>query len=218
MEVWVEIGVAKHRGAVLEDAISVVQYRRLCFDCCKMGKFNCYVPGCTNNWRNSPNIKFHTLPSDPKIRRSYEKIVRNENLKLNSQNTIICGEHFPSGEGMCRTQLPSIFFWTVTPQKRRVIEKHELPLKTKKIRKSLNPCELGSKDVVAEESDNLNGDIMPLTENTVDVNVVACSTTKDQACQTEDTTDVKDLKDIIATLKERGIEEEHSRNELKAQI
>ena len=83
---------------------------------------------------------------------------------------------------MCRTQLPSIFSWTVTPQKRRVIEKHELPSKTKKIRKSLNPCELGSKDVVAEESDNLNGDIMPLTENTVDVNnVVASSTAKDQA-------------------------------------
>ena len=68
---------------------------------------------------------------------------------------------------LAETQLPSIFSWTVTPQKRRVIEKHELPLKTKKIRKSLNPCELGSKDVVAEESDNLNGDIVPLTASRV---------------------------------------------------
>ena len=33
----------------------------------KMGKFNFCVPGCTNNWRNSPGLKFHTIPSDIKI-------------------------------------------------------------------------------------------------------------------------------------------------------
>ena len=45
--------------------------------------------------------KFHTLPSDAKVRRLYEKLIRNENLKLNAQHTRICGDHFPDGERMC---------------------------------------------------------------------------------------------------------------------
>ena len=64
---------------------------------CKMGKFSCCVPGCTNNWRNSPEKKFHTLPSDAKVRHLYEKLIRNKNLKLNAQHNRICGDHFPDG-------------------------------------------------------------------------------------------------------------------------
>ena len=95
---WVKLGVAKRHGAVLGDAICLnsslpcvlVDVVR-----CKMGKFSCCVPGCTNNWRNSPEKKFHSLPSDAKVRRLYEKLIRNENLKLNAQHTRICGDHFP---------------------------------------------------------------------------------------------------------------------------
>ena len=128
----------------------------LCFCGSKMGIFSCCVPGCTNNWRNSPGKKFHTLPSDAKVRRLYEKLIRNENLKVDAQHTRICGDHFPDGERMCRTQLPAIFPWTAAPQKRRVIEKHEVPLAstTKKIRKGLNACELRSEDVFDEEIEN----------------------------------------------------------------
>ena len=76
---WVKLGVAKRHGAVLGDAICLnsslpcvlVDVVR-----CKMGKFSCCVPGCTNNWRNSPEKKFHTLPSDAKVRRLYEKLIR----------------------------------------------------------------------------------------------------------------------------------------------
>ena len=121
---------------------------------CKMGKFSCCVPGCTNNWRNSPEKKFHTLPSDAKVRRLYQKLIRNENSKLNAQHTRICGDHFPDGERMCRTQLPSLFPWTATPKERRVIEKHEVPSTTKKIWTGLEACELHSEDVFAEEIEN----------------------------------------------------------------
>ena len=127
----------------------------LCYRC-KMGKFSCCVPGCTNNWRNSPEKKFHTLPSDAKVRRLYEKLIRNENLKLNAQHIRICGDHFPDGERMCRTQLPSIFPWTAIPEKRRVIEKHEVPSTTKKTGKGFEACELRSEDVFAEESKTMS--------------------------------------------------------------
>ena len=181
---WVKLGVAKRRGAVLGDTIclnsslpcvlvDVVRF--------KMGKFSCCVPGCTNNWRISPEKKFHTLPSDAKVRRSYEKLIRNENLKLNAQHTRICGDHFPDGERMCRTQLPLIFPWTATPKKQRVIEKHEVPSTTKEIRKELEACELRSEDVFAEEiENNVSDNEVPVSE---DIDFVVCI---DQACQTED--------------------------------
>lgn len=160
-----------------------------------MGKVSCCVPGCTNNWRNSPKKKFHTLPSDTKVRRLYEKLIRNENLKLNAQHTRICGDHFPDGERMCRTQLPSIFPWTATPEKRRVIEKHEVPSTTKKIRKGLEACELRSEDVFAEEiENNVSDNEVPVSEN---IDFVVCI---DQACQTEDFRDLEDLKAKIETL------------------
>ncbi|XP_068758304.1 uncharacterized protein [Montipora capricornis] len=160
-----------------------------------MGKFSCCVPGCTNNWRNSPEKKFHTLASDAKVRRLYEKLKRTMNLKLNAQHTRICGDHFHDGERMCRTQLPSIFPWTATPEKRRVIEKHEVPSTTKKIRKGLEACKLRSEDVFAEEiENNVSDNEVPVSE---DIGFVVCI---DQACQTEDFRDLEDLKAKIETL------------------
>ena len=66
------------------------------------------------------------------------------------------GDHFPDGERMCRTQLPSIFPWTATPEKRRVIEKHEVPSTTKQIRKGLDACELRSEDGLLKKSKTMS--------------------------------------------------------------
>ena len=68
-------------------------------------------------------MKFHTLPSDLKVLGMYEELIRNANLKKDSSSTRICGAHFPQGDGMSRTQLPSIFPWTSVPQERRKIER-----------------------------------------------------------------------------------------------
>ena len=82
---WVKLGVAKRHGAVLGDAIclnSLLSCVLVDVVRCKMGKFSCCVRGCRNNWRNSPEKKFHPLSSDAKVRCLYEKLIRNENLKL----------------------------------------------------------------------------------------------------------------------------------------
>ena len=97
-----------------------------------MIKASCCVPRCTNNWRNSPNMKFHTLPSDPKVLGMYEKLIRNANLKKDSSSTRICGAHFPQGERMSRTQLPSIFPWTSVPKERRKIERVQVQVQVKR--------------------------------------------------------------------------------------
>ena len=97
-----------------------------------MGKYNCCVPNCSNNWRNSPDLKYHTLPKDGRVRKEYVRLIRNTNLKESSINTRICGAHFSKGERMSRTELPSIFPWSESPRKRRLIVKHDLNLKAKK--------------------------------------------------------------------------------------
>ena len=83
-----------------------------------MGKRNCCVPTCVNSWGNSPGVKYHSLPKDKAVLKEYKRI---------------SGNHFPGGEQMSHTQLPSIFPWTKTPSKvRHEIVKHDLPSKRKK--------------------------------------------------------------------------------------
>ena len=76
-----------------------------------MVKYNCCVPNCSNSWRNSPGLKFHTIPKDKEVRKEYKRLIRNVNLKEDSTRTRICGAHFPKGERMSRNQLPTIFPW-----------------------------------------------------------------------------------------------------------
>ncbi|XP_031551689.1 THAP domain-containing protein 11-like, partial [Actinia tenebrosa] len=95
-----------------------------------MGKYNCCVPNCTNNWRNSPGLKFHALPGDPKVPREYKRLIRNDNLRVSSTSTKNCCKHFPGGERCSRTQLPSIFTWSKAIHKRREIVKNEVPKKS----------------------------------------------------------------------------------------
>ncbi|KAL9977585.1 hypothetical protein ACROYT_G015005, partial [Oculina patagonica] len=97
-----------------------------------MGKRNCCVPNCANSWRNSPEVKYHCLPKDKTLLKEYKRLIRNDNLKEFSANTRICGNHFPGGERMSRTQLPSIFPWKTPSKSRREIFKYELPAKRKK--------------------------------------------------------------------------------------
>ena len=68
-------------------------------------------------------MKFHSLPSDLKVLGISGKLIRNANLKKDSSSTQICGAHFPQGERMSITQVPSIFPWTSVPQERRKIER-----------------------------------------------------------------------------------------------
>ena len=100
-----------------------------------MGKWNCCVPGCTNSWRNSPSLPFHRIPVDVDLRAKYDRLVRNDNLKLSSSSTRICGAHFPGNQRAFREQLPSIFPWTKDVVPQRVIVKHDLPLHEQKRRK-----------------------------------------------------------------------------------
>ena len=50
----------------------------------------CWVPLCTNNFRNSPGLAFHRIPKTRHIHREYVRLFRNADLKLNSDSTGIC--------------------------------------------------------------------------------------------------------------------------------
>ena len=51
---------------------------------------SCWVPLCTNNFRNSPGLAFYRIPKTTHIQREYVRLFRNADLKLNSDSTGIC--------------------------------------------------------------------------------------------------------------------------------
>ena len=61
-----------HHGVVLGDAVvcQVLAFETRNAIYITMGKFSCCVPGRTNNWRNSPNMKFHTSPTELKVKKT----------------------------------------------------------------------------------------------------------------------------------------------------
>ena len=68
---------------------------------------NCCVPGCTINYRTKHGLSHYRIPKDKKLRRQYKIQIRNATLKLDADNTRICGDHFEGGHKRSRLHLPS---------------------------------------------------------------------------------------------------------------
>ncbi|XP_015757044.1 PREDICTED: uncharacterized protein LOC107336483 [Acropora digitifera] len=103
---------------------------------------NCCVPGCTNNFRNNPGIKYYRISKDEKVRRRCEILIRNATLKVKSDNTRICEQHFEGGIKKSRYDLPSIFPWSKPASTRRVLKRfpsEEVKKSSKKSRRTLRP-------------------------------------------------------------------------------
>ena len=85
---------------------------------------NCCVPGCFNNFRNSSGLQFYRISKEAPLRNEYKRLLRNETLKLNSDNTRICPAHFEAeGRKRNRNQLPSIFPWSKPTVERRKLKR-----------------------------------------------------------------------------------------------
>lgn len=80
-----------------------------------------------------------------------------------TDNTKICGKHFPEGERVCRTQLPTIFPWSKPVKRRREFIKYELPSKSKKINDNSSTTLLTNQ--VALCTDKTNDDLDINREN-----------------------------------------------------
>ena len=55
-----------------------------------MGHASCWVPLCTNNFRNSPGLAVYRIPKARCIVSECVRLLRNVNLKLNADSTRIC--------------------------------------------------------------------------------------------------------------------------------
>ena len=96
---------------------------------------NCCVPGCFNNFRNSTGLQYYRIPKDSRLRTEYVRLIRNKTLKLNSDNTRICSEHFEGGRKMNSDNLHSIFPWTKAKESRRQLIRKE-PLQRQNLQQS----------------------------------------------------------------------------------
>jgi len=81
--------------------------------------YSCCVPGCKNNFRNAPTLQYYRIPKDPDTRKTYNVLLRNKTLKLDSESTRVCSVHYEGGQKLSRTHLPSIFPWTKEKAKRQ---------------------------------------------------------------------------------------------------
>ena len=71
-----------------------------------MPKTNCCVPHCHATSKRHK----HVLPRDETLRKRWMVLIRNDNLRVNSKGTSVCGVHFRGG---LRTEenTPTIFPW-----------------------------------------------------------------------------------------------------------
>lgn len=86
---------------------------------------SCCVPLCTNNFRNSFGLTVYRIPKDESIRREYVRLLRNDNLKIESDSTRVCSAHWTGGTKLSRTHLPSIFPWSKREKERRILSRTE---------------------------------------------------------------------------------------------
>ena len=73
-----------------------------------LGHATCCVPLCPNNSKNSHGLAFYRILKARRIRREYVRLLRKDNLNLNSDSTRIFSTHWDGGEKSSRTHLPSI--------------------------------------------------------------------------------------------------------------
>ena len=88
---------------------------------------NCCVPGCLNNFRKGSGLQSYRIPKDMHLRKQYGHLIRNKTLKLESENTRICSQHFEGGQKLHPQHLLSIFPWTKSKEKRRELKRLEVP-------------------------------------------------------------------------------------------
>ena len=70
-------------------------------------------------------MTFYRIPKKESIRRDYVRLLRNDNLKLESDSTRVCSAHWTGGKKLSRDHLPSIFPWSKKKTERRVLYRTE---------------------------------------------------------------------------------------------
>ncbi|XP_028517626.1 uncharacterized protein LOC110248722 [Exaiptasia diaphana] len=160
-----------------------------------MPKYNCCVPGCTNSHRNKASgFKFYCLPTDSELRKKYDVLIRNDNLKVTSTHTRICCEHWEGGQKLSRTHLPSIFPWTESKQPRRVIAKASQETIENHKRKRKNSTNISDMS-----------DAMEIKDPEPEATQLDCSTQTDLPCFCNAEIEVKRLKDEKNELQEETL-------------
>ena len=84
----------------------------------------CNLLLCPNNFKNSHGLAFYRILKARRIRREYIRLLRNDNLNLNSDSTRTCSSHW-GGEKSGRTHLPSLFPWSKKKHERRILYRSE---------------------------------------------------------------------------------------------
>ena len=77
-----------------------------------MPKTNCCVPHCHATSKRHKHLSWHVLPRDETLRKRWIVLIRNDNLRVSSKGTSVCGLHFRGGRRTYDENTPTIFPWT----------------------------------------------------------------------------------------------------------
>ena len=141
------------------------------------------------------------MPKDKATLKEYRRLIRNDALRESCANTRIWGDHFPGGERMSRTQLPSIFPWSTPSKQRGEIVKQPLtrPLHNKR-KTAKATCSSSSSDTLDTNND---------THNESCNNVCGVSKTSPSQLNAED--EIQRLKTEIEKIRREQTEKEEIR-------
>jgi len=163
---------------------------------------NCCVPGCTNSFRNAPNLQYHRIPKDPGLRKTYKVLLKNETLKLDSDLTRICSSHFEGGMKLSRMHLPSIFPWSVEKPKRREIIRITAE-DLSEVKKRKTDVSSNASETTGFDNDQNNIEAIMTTNFNPTTDTVQTEDKPDEkACQTELNSEAQTLQIEILKLKE----------------
>ena len=77
-----------------------------------MPRTNCCVPYCHATSKRHKQLTWHVLPRDETLRKRWILLIRNDNLRVTSKGTAVCGLHFRGGRRTYDEKTPTIFPWT----------------------------------------------------------------------------------------------------------
>ena len=152
---------------------------------------NCCVPGCTNNYRTKHGLSYYRIPKDKKLRRQYKILIRNATLKLDADNTRICGDHFGGGHKRSRLHLPSIFPWSKHASTRRVLKRvspEKIVKKSRICKKNRRLASLNkdhSEDTLPESDLCQTEDVLLTSDQGMQTDFYEQVQNKDESLQTE---------------------------------
>ena len=75
----------------------------------RMWKRYCCVPKCNNNNRKNPELSFHKIPKNPKLKKKWMQVLKRKGVREPNSSHRVCSAHFAGGTKTYMNNTPTVF-------------------------------------------------------------------------------------------------------------